>query len=110
VSCQANRNRQGFGVAGRNGLFGWSPKDYGRGLINSPAVVVQHWLIADGQISLASLGVALQNSSPSEDGALHSSDGLERLIRVAVMVPLARDIERNNTIIFPISIIIKLKI
>ncbi len=59
-------------------------------------MVVQHWPIADGQISVASLGVGLQNSSPSEDGALHSSDGLERLIRVAVMVPLARDIERNN--------------
>jgi hypothetical protein len=59
-------------------------------------VVVQHWLIADGQIFVASLGVALQNSSPSDDGVLYSSDGLERLIRVAVMVPLARYIDRNN--------------
>ena len=73
-------------MAGRKGLFGWSPKD----------VVVQHSLIADGQISVASLGVALQNSSPSEHGALHSSDEFERLITVPVVVLLERDIERNN--------------
>ncbi len=63
---------------------------------NYPAVVVPHWLIGDSQISVASLGVALHNSSPSEDGALHSSDGFERLITVPVVVLFERDIERNN--------------